>query len=95
MVKSETAACNFVELETEIPPKRGVSTTVEGLLSEMVEDLSADQPMRKAIDEELYNKIEAFIERVKTYLDGPEGSKLPSPLTFILDDPAGQFMDRV
>ena len=89
VVKSETAACNFVELETEIPPKRGVLTTVEGLLSEMVEDLSADQPMRKAIDEELYNKIEAFIERVKTYLDGPEGSKLPSPLTFILDDPAG------
>ena len=89
VVKSETAACNFVELETQNPPKRGVLTTVEGLLSEMVEDLSADQPMRKAIDEELYNKIEAFIQRVKTYLDGPEGSKLPSPLTFILDDPAG------
>ncbi|CDF90438.1 probable Zinc finger protein ZPR1 [Zygosaccharomyces bailii] len=86
VIKSETATCKFLELDIEIPPKRGQLTTVEGLLSEMIDDLEADQEARKTIDESLYEKIETFICKVKKYINCEPGTL---PLTFILDDPAG------
>ncbi|EDO19188.1 hypothetical protein Kpol_1050p45 [Vanderwaltozyma polyspora DSM 70294] len=86
VIKSESANCKFVELDIEIPPKRGQLTTVEGLLTEMIDDLSSDQESRKAIDEALWQKIEDFIARVRKFINCEEGTV---PLTFILDDPAG------
>lgn len=86
VIKSETASCKFVELDIEIPAKRGQLTTVEGLLSEMIEDLESDQETRKTIDESLYQKIEEFITKVKDYMECKPGTL---PLTFVLDDPAG------
>ncbi|KAG0670350.1 nucleolar zinc-finger protein [Maudiozyma exigua] len=87
VIKSETASCKFVELDIEIPPKRGVLTTVEGLLEEMIEDLQSDQEMRKKIDEAMYDKIDLFIKKVRATIDcTPEGTL---PVTFELDDPSG------
>lgn len=86
VIKSETASCKFVELELEIPGKRGQLTTVEGLLSEMVDDLEGDQEMRKKIDENLYEQIQKFIEKVRDTIACKEGTL---PLTFVLDDPTG------
>lgn len=86
VIKSETATCKFVELDIEIPAKRGQLTTVEGLLSEMIDDLESDQEMRKSIDETLYQKIEDFINKVRSSIECESGTL---PLTFILDDPAG------
>lgn len=86
VIKSETATCKFVELSIEIPAKRGQLTTVEGLLTEMISDLESDQQERKKVDENLYEKIAEFIEKVKTYIDCKPNTL---PLTFILDDPAG------
>lgn len=86
VIKSETASCKFVELDIEIPPKRGVLTTVEGLLTEMIDDLESDQEKRKEIDENLFNQINAVIEKVKSYINCDPNTV---PLTFTLDDPAG------
>ncbi|GAV54742.1 hypothetical protein ZYGR_0AS00640 [Zygosaccharomyces rouxii] len=86
VIKSETATCKFMELDIEIPAKRGQLTTVEGLLSEMIDDLSADQEARKSIDQNLHDKIQEVIEKVRSYIDCQPGTL---PLTFILDDPAG------
>ncbi|SCW00794.1 LAFE_0C12134g1_1 [Lachancea fermentati] len=86
VVKSETATCQFIELDIEIPAKRGQLTNVEGLLSEMIDDLSADQEARKAVDENIYNKIEEFLAKVRSYINCEPGTL---PLTFTLDDPAG------
>ncbi|SCV00091.1 LAMI_0G02828g1_1 [Lachancea mirantina] len=86
VIKSETAACRFNELDIEIPPKRGQLTTVEGLLSEMIQDLESDQPVRKHVDEALYEQIEQFIAKVTSYIKCEPGT---TPLTFTLDDPAG------
>lgn len=86
IVKSETATCMFTELELEIPPERGQLTNIEGLLLEMVLNLSVDQPARKEAQPEVYEKLAAFIERVQSCLNGDEGSL---PLTFYVDDPAG------
>ncbi|GMM34230.1 zinc finger-containing protein [Saccharomycopsis crataegensis] len=86
VVKSESANCNFVELETEIPPKKGQFITVEGLLTEMIEDLESDQEKRKEIQPEIYDKIDAYIKKVKSCINGDEGCL---PLTVVVDDPAG------
>lgn len=84
LVKSETATCKFHELDIEIPPKRGQLTNVEGLLSEMIADLSSDQEARKQLQPEIYDKIEQVITTIKSFISG---EKLP--LTFSIDDPAG------
>ncbi|AAS51091.1 ACL137Cp [Eremothecium gossypii ATCC 10895] len=86
VIKAETAASRFVELDLEIPPKRGQLTTVEGLLTEMIEDLDADQAARKEVDENLYDQIAQFIAKVRAALSCEPGTL---PLTFTLDDPAG------
>lgn len=86
VVKSETATCMFSELELEIPPERGQLSNIEGLLTEMVENLQNDQPARKESQPEIHDKIAAFIEKVQSCLNADEGSL---PLTFYVDDPAG------
>ncbi|CAL9733473.1 zinc finger chaperone Zpr1p [Monosporozyma servazzii] len=86
VIKSETANCKFVDLDIEIPPKRGVLTTVEGLLNEMIEDLASDQEERLKVDEKLHDQIDAVITKVKSYINCEPNTV---PLTFVLDDPAG------
>ncbi|QLG71034.1 hypothetical protein HG535_0B00720 [Zygotorulaspora mrakii] len=86
IIKSENATCKFVELDIEIPAKKGQLTTVEGLLNEMIEDLESDQPARKAIDENLHDRIDEFIKKVRSYMNCEPNTV---PLTFVLDDPAG------
>ena len=50
VVKSDTTTASVPELEFEIPPEtqKGVITTVEGLLREAADGLSALQPERRA-----------------------------------------------
>ncbi|GAO49453.1 zf-ZPR1-domain-containing protein [Saitoella complicata NRRL Y-17804] len=84
VVKSETCSSTFVELDLEIPPQRGQLTTVEGLLSTVLEDLDADQPARKDVDPETYEKIAAFIQKGRDMLEGRA-----FPFILRLNDPAG------
>lgn len=86
VVKSESATVKFVELDIEIPPKRGQLTNVEGLLSEMIEDLESDQPQRLIIQPEIHEKIAAIITRINAFINAEEGTL---PLTFSIDDPSG------
>ncbi|EGV64160.1 zf-ZPR1-domain-containing protein [Yamadazyma tenuis ATCC 10573] len=86
VVKSESSTCKFHELDIEIPPKRGQLTNVEGLLSEMIEDLESDQEARKSIQPEVYEKINQVIAKIKSYINAEPNTL---PLTFSIDDPAG------
>ncbi|CAG8672986.1 15582_t:CDS:2 [Acaulospora morrowiae] len=85
LVKSETATVKIPELDLEIPAttKKGRLTTVEGLVSSIVDDLSADQPIRKSTDEETYNKIDVIIQKLSGYLENSE------EFSIAVDDPAG------
>ncbi|GBC08465.1 hypothetical protein RclHR1_08130008 [Rhizophagus clarus] len=85
LVKSETASIKIKEIDLEIPAttKRGCLTTIEGIISSIVEDLSADQLVRKEMDEVNYEKIEVIIQKLKRYLENKES------FTIIVDDPAG------
>ncbi|KAG7195585.1 nucleolar zinc-finger protein [Scheffersomyces spartinae] len=86
VVKSETATVKFAELDIEIPPKRGEFNNVEGLLTDMIENLESDQQARKDQQPEVYDKINQVITKIKSYLNGEPNTL---PLTFSIDDPAG------
>jgi zinc finger protein len=90
LVKSETASIKLNEIDLEIPAttKRGRLTTVEGIISSIIEDLSADQPVRSVVDEVNYEKIEVIIQKLKGYLENKES------FTIIVDDPAGNRYDN-
>ncbi|KAJ3124173.1 hypothetical protein HK098_001347 [Nowakowskiella sp. JEL0407] len=84
IIKSESATVKFIELDFEIPSstEKGSLSPVEGLISRAIEGLSQEQPVRKIMNEEIYLKIEAVIDTLKSYLTG-------TPFTVEIDDPAG------
>ncbi|KAG2018691.1 zinc-finger protein zpr1 [Coprinopsis cinerea AmutBmut pab1-1] len=105
IVRSSSCEVNIPELDLTLPPtERGQLTTVEGLLRDIVNDLSFDQPLRRIQTPEAYEKIEELIKKIKAILGDheDEGEKedgqptkasekdLPMPpFTLKLDDPAG------
>ncbi|KAI9311912.1 ZPR1 zinc-finger domain-containing protein [Dichotomocladium elegans] len=78
LVKSDFASIKFEELDLEIPPnrRRGLLTTVEGLIGNAIEDLEAGQPVRKYENEEVYNAIEKILEKLRAYQEGKEAFTL-------------------
>lgn len=84
LVKSDYCSVKFLELDIEIPANnnRGLLTTVEGLVDNAIDDLSAGQPLRKIQDEAVYNKIEEIVATMQSYKEG-------TPFTLVLDDPSG------
>ncbi|KAI8066764.1 ZPR1 zinc-finger domain-containing protein [Gongronella butleri] len=85
LVKSDYAAVRFEELDMDIPANRsrGLLTTVEGLLSNAIDDLAEGQPVRKHVDEALHDKIQQIIDTLEQYRDGAQ------PFTLVIDDPSG------
>lgn len=84
LVKSDYCSVKFEELDLEIPANnnRGLLTTVEGLVDNVIDDLAAGQPIRKATEEAVYNRIEEIIATLNSYKEG-------SAFTLKLDDPSG------
>ncbi|KAG8908599.1 nucleolar zinc-finger protein [Tulasnella sp. 403] len=105
VVRSATATIFIPELELTIPPKGGQLTTVEGLLRDIINDLSVAQPLRRIQDPPTYGKIDALLTRIHNCLGdnengGPvtvtedgEPIKGDEPVKMVLtvkvDDPAG------
>ncbi|OXB62388.1 hypothetical protein ASZ78_009454 [Callipepla squamata] len=85
IVKTDCATVRIPELDFEIPAfsQKGVLTTIEGIIDRAVVGLEQDQPVRRATDEEVANKIDEFISKLKQL------KEVHSPFTFIIDDPSG------
>lgn len=49
LVKTDTAVVKIPEIDFEIPAQHGRLTTIEGLLSTVMDDLSSGQPVRKVL----------------------------------------------
>ncbi|KAF3936164.1 hypothetical protein ABW19_dt0202251 [Dactylella cylindrospora] len=88
VVKSDSCTCRFPTLDLEIPAQRGQLTTVEGLLTGVLDDLETDQEKRKELDKETYYKIEEFLEKGKKMLD-EDAATGSYPWILELDDPSG------
>ena len=84
IVKSDTCALKIEEIDLEIPAGRGQLTNVEGVLRMVEKDLGDKQDERKAIDMNLYEKIDAVIQKLSQMASGAI-----LPFVISLDDPAG------
>jgi zinc finger protein len=106
IVRSASCEILIPELDLTLPPtSRGQLTTVEGLICDVVADLSMDQPLRRIQDEDGHKKIQILIDKMKRILgeDDDEAEndatmrhvkaaelQIPMPpFTVKLDDPAG------
>ncbi|RXN11760.1 zinc finger ZPR1 [Labeo rohita] len=85
VVKSDSASTRIPQLDFEIPAftQKGSLSTIEGLLDRAVAGLEQDQPIRKATDPAVAEKIEEFIQRLKKLKEVEE------EFTLIIDDPSG------
>lgn len=85
VVKAECATTRIPELDFEIPPftQKGSLSTVEGLIDRAVAGLEQDQPVRKATDPEVANKIDEFIEKLRKLKD------VEDEFTLVIEDPSG------
>ncbi|CAB10101.1 Zinc finger protein zpr1 [Schizosaccharomyces pombe] len=83
VVKSQEAIVSIPEIQLEIPGRLGQLTTIEGILSNVVDDLSKEQESRKESAPQLYDQINAFIEKVNSLRSGSV------PFTITVDDITG------
>ena len=81
------------ELDFEVPNvKKGTVSTVEGLMQIFIDDLQSQQPLRKVVQPEAFEKIGAFIEKLEAFKRADESVL---PFYFILEDPSGNsFMEN-
>ncbi|KAG2135310.1 ZPR1 zinc-finger domain-containing protein [Suillus clintonianus] len=82
LIRSEACTINIPEFQLVLPPSRGHFTTVEGLLRDIVADLSVQQPLRRIQDETAYAKIRGIIDGLMEIIDddkeeGEEGQDKP------------------
>ena len=74
LVRSASCTIIIPEYELTLPGSRGQLTTVEGLISDVIADLSGDQPLRRIQDEVTYTKIQALIDSLQEVL-GDQGNE--------------------
>jgi zinc finger protein len=86
VVKSEHCSLKIAELDFEIPAARtkGSLNTIEGHLSNTIDDLSMYQDARRIQDPETAAKVDDFIAKLTKLRDGEA-----FPFTLELDDPSG------
>ena len=84
VVKSDTAIFRVETLDIEIPRGRGRLSNVEGMLSEIAQDLRIDQDRRKEQHPDLFAKIGEIIRRLDSMKD-----EQSFPFSISIDDPAG------
>ena len=88
LVKSEHCTITIPEYTLQIPAGRGQFTTVEGIVSDTVRDLSQDQPARKEQHPDIHDKIQELIDKLALIVEDAPDKKMPV-FTIKLDDPSG------
>ncbi|XP_076825439.1 zinc finger protein ZPR1-like [Clavelina lepadiformis] len=85
VVRSDVANVCIPELKFEIPAssQKGTLTTVEGIIQRAVDGLEHQQPLRRAMDPDMAEKLDKFIESLKKLL------QLEESFTLTIDDPTG------
>lgn len=84
IVRSDTGVFRLEDIDLEMPPAPGQLTNLESLISKIKTDLEYDQPARKETSQELYNALQAIIEKLTKMLEGNG-----FPFTVSVDDISG------
>ncbi|TIB30292.1 hypothetical protein E3P84_03421 [Wallemia ichthyophaga] len=90
IVKSEHATVSFLEYELTVPEGRGQLTNIEGVIRDTIRDLSMNQPLRKVLDVEVYNKINHLLSRLRGAVGASDDEYNPE----IVDGPTSSIEDK-
>uniref|UniRef100_H2Y6X1 Zinc finger ZPR1-type domain-containing protein n=1 Tax=Ciona savignyi TaxID=51511 RepID=H2Y6X1_CIOSA len=85
VVRADSATITIPELQFEIPPasQKGTLSTIEGILQRAIDGLKQEQPIRKSLHPDVFEKIEVFIAKLETLRTTDE------EFTLVVDDPSG------
>lgn len=85
IIRTDNAKVTIPELDFEIPAgsQKGCFTTVEGVITRAIQGLEQEQPVRRAMNPEVAEQIDAFVNRLKSLL------LVTNPFTMIIEDPSG------
>ena len=84
IIKSDEAIFRIEELDIEMPAGSGQTTNMEGLLTKILRDLESGQKDRKDNDPDVFEKIDAIVQRLIGMMIGRG-----MPFTVTLNDPSG------
>ena len=84
IVRGDTGILRLEDIGLEMPPAAGQFTNLEGIISKIKTDLESDQSARKEASLDLYNSLQAIIEKLGNMLEGKG-----FPFTVTLDDISG------
>ena len=84
IIKSNSATLRVENLDFEAPPGPGRLSNLEGLLTNIVEDLEKQQEQRREEHLQLYQRLEDFIGKMRNMIEGRS-----FPIIVSLDDPSG------
>lgn len=84
IVKSDAAVVRIENLDIEVPAGRGKLTNIEGIVSEICNNIQKDQEQRKRDDVNIYEKLQSIVLSLEKMLNG-----ISFPFTISLDDPTG------
>lgn len=83
-MRNDTATVRLEEIDVELPTGQSELTNIEGILLKIVTELEVDQPLRKAQNVDVAEKLQTVIDKLKTYMD-----TTGLPFTISIDDPTG------
>ncbi|XP_078490066.1 zinc finger protein ZPR1 [Ciona intestinalis] len=85
VVRADIASVSIPELGFEIPPasQKGTLSTIEGIIQRSVDGLLQEQPIRKSLHPDVFEKIKAFIAKLEILRTGE------TPFTLVVNDPSG------
>ncbi|XP_059142030.1 zinc finger protein ZPR1-like [Physella acuta] len=83
VVKTEYATIRIPSLDFEVAPGKSNLTTLEGVISQVIDGLEQQQVQRKVEHPDVAEKIEEFIGKLKDL------KLVEKPFQFVLDDPSG------
>lgn len=85
VVKADSASTRIPQLEFEIPAftQKGCLSTVEGIIDRAVAGLEQEQPVRRATEPQVAEKIDEFIQSLNRL------KRVEREFTLIIEDPSG------
>eukprot|EP00066_Takifugu_rubripes_P011347 XP_003979960.2 PREDICTED: zinc finger protein ZPR1 [Takifugu rubripes] len=85
VVRADSATTRIPELDFEIPAftQKGCLSTVEGIIDRAVAGLEQEQPVRRATEPQVAEKIDGFIQKLNRL------KQVEEDFTLVIEDPSG------
>eukprot|EP00915_Cephaloidophora_sp_WS-2016_P003939 GHVH01005330.1.p2 GENE.GHVH01005330.1~~GHVH01005330.1.p2 ORF type:complete len:490 (+),score=79.64 GHVH01005330.1:2328-3797(+) len=92
VIKTKISTLRIPEVDLEVPSdtQEGLTTTIEGIVTRVIDQLSSEQPLRKHLHPQVFEEIETFLQKLSALLIVDDVSEdLKTPFTVVIEDYSG------